>query len=227
MHTTALCSPSRACIVTGRNHHSNAMACITEAATGYPGLQRRHPVRERLPVGDAAQHGYNTYMVGKYHLTPSRQETPAGPYDRWPLGRGFQRYYGFLGGDTSQWYPDLVYDNHQVEPPKTPAEGYHLSEDLADKAIDFIADAKQVDPGKPFYLHFCPGATHARTMSRRSGPTATRGSSTTAGTPTGRRCSPGRRSPGIVPPDAELSRHDPDVPEWDTLSAPSAGCTAG
>ncbi len=107
------------------------------------------------------EQGYSTFMVGKWHLTPSNQETAAGPYDRWPLGRGFERFYGFLGGDTSQWYPDLVYDNHQVEPPPTPEEGYHLSEDLVDKAIEFIADAKQVDPDKPFYLHLCFGATHA------------------------------------------------------------------
>ena len=89
---------------------------------------------------------YSTFMVGKWHLTPSNQETAAGPYDRWPLGRGFQRFYGFLGGDTSQWHPDLVYDNHQVEPPKTPEEGYRLSEDLVDKAVSFIADTKQSDP---------------------------------------------------------------------------------
>ena len=81
------------------------------------------------------EHGYNTFMVGKWHLTPSNQETAAGPYDRWPLARGFERFYGFLGGDTSQWYPDLVYDNHQVEPPATPEEGYHLTEDLVDKSI--------------------------------------------------------------------------------------------
>ena len=105
--------------------------------------------------------GYNTYMVGKWHLIPSSQESGAGPYDRWPLGRGFERFYGFLGGDTSQWNPDLVYDNHQVDPPATPEEGYHLTPDLVDKAVEFIADAKQVDPDKPFYLHFCPGATHA------------------------------------------------------------------
>ena len=100
-------------------------------------------------------------MVGKWHLTPSNQETAAGPYDRWPLARGFERFYGFLGGDTSQWYPDLVYDNHQVEPPAKPEEGYHLTEDLVDRSIEFIADSKQIDPDKPFYLHLCFGATHA------------------------------------------------------------------
>ena len=99
--------------------------------------------------------------IGKWHLTPAEQISAAGPYDRWPLGRGFERYYGFLGGDTHQYYPDLVYDNHQVEPPKTPEQGYHLTADLADKAIGFIADLKQVAPDKPFFLYFAPGANHA------------------------------------------------------------------
>ena len=145
-------------------------------------------------------HGYNTYMVGKWHLTPSNQETAAGPYDRWPLGRGFERFYGFLGGDTSQWYPDLVYDNHQVEPPATPEEGYHLTEDLVDKSIEFIADAKQIDPDKPFYLHLCFGATHAPHHVAEGVGRPVRGrSSTTAGTPTGRRSSPRQKELGIVP----------------------------
>ena len=161
MHTTALCSPSRSCIITGRNHHSNAMACITEMATGYPGYNGLIPFENGFLSEMLLEHGYSTYMVGKWHLIPSSQETAAGPYDRWPLGRGFERFYGFLGGDTSQWDPDLIYDNHQVEPPKSAEEGYHLTEDLADRAIQFISDAKQVDPDKPFYLHFCTGATHA------------------------------------------------------------------
>ncbi|MGZ5317968.1 MAG: sulfatase-like hydrolase/transferase, partial [Actinomycetota bacterium] len=161
MHTTALCSPSRSCIVTGRNHHSNGMAAITELATGYPGYNGSMPLENGMLSEILVERGYSTFMVGKWHLTPSYHETAAGPFDRWPLGRGFQRFYGFLGGDTSQWYPDLVEDNHQVEPPKTPNEGYHLTEDLVDKSIRFISDVKQVAPDKPFYLHFCPGATHA------------------------------------------------------------------
>jgi Sulfatase len=161
MHTTALCSPSRSCIITGRNHHSNAMAAITELASGYPGYNGVIPFENGFLSEMLVEHGYSTFMVGKYHLTPSNQETGAGPFDRWPLGRGFQRFYGFLGGDTSQWYPDLVYDNHQVEPPRTPEEVYHLSEDLVDKAMEFISDVKQVDPAKPFYLYLGFGATHA------------------------------------------------------------------
>ena len=161
MHTTALCSPSRSCIVTGRNHHSNGMAAITELASGYPGYDGVMPFENGMLSEILVGEGYNTFMVGKWHLTPSNQETAAGPYDRWPLGRGFERFYGFLGGDTSQWYPELVYDNHPVEPPRTPEQGYHLTEDLVDKSIEFITDAKQIDPDKPFYLHLCFGATHA------------------------------------------------------------------
>jgi len=161
MHTTALCSPTRACILTGRNHHSNAMACVTEGATGYPGYNGNVPFENGFLSDVLLLHGYNTFMLGKYHLVLSEQESAAGPYDRWPLGRGFERYYGFLGGDTHQYYPDLVYDNHQVEPSKTPEEGYHLTEDLVDKAIQFITSAKQVAPDKPFFLYFAPGATHA------------------------------------------------------------------
>src|SRR5256712_724837 len=161
MHNTALCSPTRACVISGRNHHSNAMAAITELATGYPGYDGNVPFENGFLSEMLLTQGYNTYMIGKYHLIPSNLESAAGPYDRWPLGRGFERYYGYLGGDTHQYYPDLVYDNHQVEPPKSPEEGYHLTEDLADKAIQFIADASQGAPNKPFYLHCCPGATHA------------------------------------------------------------------
>ena len=161
MHTTALCSPTRSCILTGRNHHSNGMSCITEGAMGYPGSNGIIPFENGFLSEILLMNGYNTYAVGKWHLTPAEQASAAGPYDRWPLGRGFQRYYGFLGGDTHQYYPDLVYDNHQVEPPKTPEQGYHLTEDLVDKAIQFVGDSKQVAPDKPFFLYFAPGAHHA------------------------------------------------------------------
>src|SRR5437762_3762018 len=140
MHTTALCSPSRSCFLTGRNHHSNGMACITEGSEGFPGSNGQIPFENGFLSEILQQNGYNTYALGKWHLTPAEQTSAAGPYNRWPLGRGFERYYGFLGGDTHQYYPDLIYDNHQVDPPKTPEEGYHLPQDLADKAIQFVAD---------------------------------------------------------------------------------------
>ena len=162
-------------------------------------------------------------MIGKWHLTPSSQETAAGPYDRWPLGRGFERFYGFLGGDTSQWYPELVYDNHQVEPPRTPEEGYHLTEDLVDKAIEFIADAKQVDPDKPFYLHFCSGATHApHHVAEGVGRPVRRARSTTAGTPTARRSSRGRRSSASSRPTRSSRATTPTCPSGTRCPADAA-----
>ena len=107
------------------------------------------------------QNGYNTFCVGKWHLTPPEHTTAAGPYDRWPLGRGFERYYGFLGGETNQWYPELTYDNHEVEQPALPEDGYHISVDLADKAIEFIQDAHVNAPDKPFFMYYATGAGHA------------------------------------------------------------------
>ena len=135
-------SPSRGCVLTGRNHHSIGLASITETSTGYPGYNGILPFDKGMLSEMLAQKGYNTFAVGKWHLTPPEHMTPAGPYDRWPIGRGFERYYGFMGGETNQWYPELTYDNHEVEQPKQPEEGYHLSIDLADKV------RRQHDAGK-------------------------------------------------------------------------------
>jgi arylsulfatase A-like enzyme len=217
MHTTALCSPSRSCIITGRNHHANATAAVNELATGYPGYNGRIPFENGFLSEMLLAHGYSTYMVGKYHLLPSEFASAAGPFDRWPLGRGFERFYGFLGGDTSQWYPELVYDNHQVEPPRTPEQGYHLTADLADKAIGFIADAKQVAPEKPFYLHFCTGATHAPHHVPRQWADRYAGRFDDGWDAYRERTFARQRELGVMPADAELSRHDPDVPEWGSL----------
>ena len=217
MHTTALCSPSRSCIITGRNHHANATAAINEIATGYPGYNGNIPFENGFLSEMLLAHGYSTYMVGKYHLLPSEFESPAGPFDRWPLGRGFERFYGFLGGDTSQWYPDLVCDNHQVEPPATPEDGYHLTADLADKAIQFIADAKQVAPEKPFYLHFCTGATHAPHHVPKEWADRYAGQFDDGWDAYRERVFARQKELGIMPADAELSRHDPDVPDWNSL----------
>ena len=218
MHTTALCSPSRSCILTGRNHHSNGMAAITELATGFPGYNGVMPFENGLLSEILVEEGYSTLMVGKWHLTPSSQETATGPFSRWPLGRGFERFYGFLGGDTSQWYPDLVYDNHQVEPPRTPEEGYHLTEDLVDKSIEFIADTKQIDPGKPFYLHLCFGATHAPHHAPQEWIDKYAGAFDDGWEAFREHVFARQLELGILPPGTELSRHDPDVPEWESLS---------
>jgi arylsulfatase A-like enzyme len=185
-------------------------------------LQRRDPVRERLFLSEALLgQGYSTYMVGKWHLTPSNQETAAGPYDRWPLARGFERFYGFLGGDTSQWYPDLVYDNHQVEPPATPEEGYHLTEDVIDRSIQFVADAKQIDPDKPFYLHLCFGTAHAPHHVPKEWADRYAGQFDAGWDAYREQVFARQKELGVVPADAELSRHDPDVPDWDSQPLPA------
>ncbi len=218
MHTTALCSPTRTCILTGRNHHSNNMACITEGSTGFPGYNANIPFENGLLSEMLLQQGYNTYAIGKWHLTPAEQISAAGPYDRWPLGRGFERYYGFLGGETHQYYPELVYDNHQVKPPKTPEEGYHVTEDLVDKAISFIADAKQVAPNKPFFMYFATGAMHAPHHVRKEWSDKYKGKFDDGWEAYREKTFARQKELGIVPADAELSRHDPDVQKWDSLS---------
>jgi arylsulfatase A-like enzyme len=160
-HTTALCSPTRASLLNGRNATSNGMATIAEFASGFPGISARIPLENGLISEVLAERGYNTYCVGKWHLTPGDETTMASFKGRWPLGRGFERFYGFLGGESNSWYPDLVYDNHQIDPPGTPEDGYHLSKDLADRAIEFVRDAKAIDPTKPFFLYLAPQAGHA------------------------------------------------------------------
>ncbi len=218
MHTTALCSPTRTCILTGRNHHSNAMAGITEVSTGYPGYNANIPFENGFLSEMLLQHGYNTFAVGKWHLTPADQISAAGPYDRWPLGRGFERYYGFLGGDTHQYYPDLTYDNHRVEPPKTPEEGYHVTEDLADKAMSFIADSKQVAPNKPFFMYFCTGAMHAPHHVPKEWADKYKGVFDDGWEAYREKVFARQKELGVVPAEAELSRHDPDVKPWDQCS---------
>ena len=160
-HTTALCSPTRSCLLTGRNHTRNSMACITEAAIGFPNASGTIPPENGMISEILGEQGWNTYIVGKWHLCPTVEMNVASTRRNWPSGRGFERFYGFLGAETNQWYPDLVYDNHPVDQPKSPAEGYHLTEDLTDKAMEFIKDAKSVAPDKPFFLYYAPGAAHA------------------------------------------------------------------
>ena len=160
-HTTALCSPTRACLLTGRNHTTVGMACIEEATTGFPGSNGRIPPETATLAEVLVERGYNTYAIGKWHMTPEEEANQASSRRNWPTDRGFERFYGFMGGETNQWYPDLVYDHHMIDPPATPEEGYHLSRDLADQAIRMIQDSKQIAPDKPFFMYFCPGCAHA------------------------------------------------------------------
>jgi arylsulfatase len=219
MHTTALCSPSRSCILTGRNHHSNGLACITEGSTGYPGGNGYIPFENGMLSEILLQQGYNTYAIGKWHLTPAEATSAAGPYDRWPLGRGFERYFGFLGGDTHQYYPELVRDNSQTEPEKTPEEGYHLTSDLVEKAKAMIADSKQVAPNKPFLMYFCTGAMHAPHHVPKEWADKYKGKFDAGWDAYREQVFEKQKKLGLVPKNAKLSRHDPDVQDWGTLSA--------
>ena len=219
MHTTALCSPSRSCILTGRNHHSNHLACLTNGSTGYPGSDGYIPFENGFLSEILKGSGYNTYCVGKWHLAPEETMTAAGPYDRWPLGRGFERYYGFLGGDTHQYYPELVRDNSQTEPETTPEQGYHLTPDLVEKATAMIADAKQVAPTKPFFLYFAPGAMHSPHHVPKEWADRYQGKFDAGWDAYRLEVFEKQKKLRVVPPNTELSRHDPDVADWDTLSA--------
>jgi arylsulfatase len=160
-HVTALCSPTRACLLTGRNPHAVGMGFLADMPTAYPGYTGRIPKSAATMPRLLRDAGYNTFAVGKWHLVPSGERSHAGPFDRWPLGFGFERYYGFLQGDTNQWSPNLVRDNQYVDPPAAPEDGYHLTEDLADTAIRYVQDQKHAAPDRPFFLYFPLGAMHA------------------------------------------------------------------
>ncbi len=159
-HTTALCSPTRAALLTGRNHHSAHMGTICEIAYGFPGYDSVIPQSTATVAQVLRMNGYSTALFGKAHFTPTWEIGPAGPFDRWPTGLGFERFYGFLGGDTSQYEPTL-YDQITPVEPYLERDDYHLTEDLADKAIDWIRLQKSSAPEKPFFLYFAPGATHS------------------------------------------------------------------
>jgi arylsulfatase len=218
-HTTALCSPTRACLLTGRNHHSVGVGRITELSAGYPGYYG-HATERAANIAEILRlHGYNTFLSGKWHLLPNSDTSAAGPYDHWPLSRGFDRYYGFLGGETDQWNPDLVMGNERVSPPKTPEEGYHLTEDLVDRAITFIQDQKSVAPDSPFFLYLAFGATHAPHHAPREFIDKYKGRFDDGWDAVRERVFERQKASGIVPPGTQLAPRNDGVRAWDDLNA--------
>ncbi len=236
-HTTALCSPTRSCLLTGRNHTRNSMACITEAASGFPTASGTIPPENGMLSEILGERGWNTYMVGKWHLCPTVEMNLASTRRNWPSGRGFERWYGFLGAETSQWYPDLVHDNHPVEQPSSPEEGYHFGVDITDKALEFIRDAKSVAPDKPFFLYYSPGACHAPHHAPKEWSDKFKGQFDMGYEAMREQTLSRQKQMGIVPSDTELppinplgteTRTGPDgqpfppldvTRPWDTLSA--------
>lgn len=160
-HTTAICSPTRAALLSGRNHHQCGTGTITELCTGFPGYTGIWPARCASIAEILRQFGFATGMFGKWHNTPVWETSPVGPFDRWPTGRGFEYFYGFQGGETSQWEPNLFRNTTPVEPPSTPEKGYHLDKDLANEAIKWIGKQKSVAPQKPYFMYYAPGSAHA------------------------------------------------------------------
>ena len=219
MHTTALCSPTRSCVLTGRNHHSNAMSSITEVSLGYPGSNGNIPFENGFLSEILRKQGYATFGLGKWHLSPAEQTRAAGPFNRWPTGRGFDKFYGFLGGDSSQYYPELVRGTEQVEPPSTPEEGYHLTEDLVKTSIGYIADLKQLDPDKPFFLYLATGAAHTPHHVPKEWSDAYAGEFDDGWEAYRAKTFARQIELGIIPEGTLLSGHDPDVQRWADCSA--------
>lgn len=218
-HVTAVCSSTRAALLTGRNHHAVGMGVTEEAALGFPGYHGRIPDSAATLARVLRDGGYNTMAVGKWHLTPRMEYSAAGPFERWPLGLGFERYYGFLGAETNQWAPELVRDNTHIDPPRTPEEGYHLTEDLVDQAIRMIQDQRQAQARKPFFCYLATGAAHAPHQVPAEWVERYRGQFDDGWEAWRQRAYDRQVAEGIVPPDTTLTERPPWVPEWESLSA--------
>jgi arylsulfatase A-like enzyme len=219
-HTTALCSPTRACLLTGRNHHSVGMGTITELATGFPGYSGIMPKDKATVAAMLREYGYNTYCIGKWHMTPDTETGPTGPFDRWPNGAmmGFDRFYGFLGGECNQFEPSLFWDNHPIEPPKLAKEGYHLSEDLVDMAKLFISNHKSASPDKPWFMHLGFGACHAPHQVPKEWIEKYKGRFDQGWDRVREEALARQKKMGIVPKNTELAPPNEGVQNWDDLS---------
>ncbi|XUL93473.1 arylsulfatase [Streptomyces galilaeus] len=219
-HTTALCSPSRAALLSGRNHHSVGMGGVTEIATSAPGCNSMRP-NTKAPLAEILKlNGYSTAQFGKCHEVPVWQTSPAGPFDARPTGGGgFEYFYGFIGGETNQYEPALYEGTSPVAPPKTPEEGYHLTEDLTDRAIGWVRQQKTLMPDRPFFCYFSPGATHAPHHVPAEWSDRYRGRFD-MGWDTIREDTLARRKElGVVPPNAQLTKRHAEIPAWEEVPA--------
>ncbi len=218
-HTTALCAPTRAALLSGRNHHSVGMGSITETATSAPGLSGLRPnTKAALPM-TLKLNGYSTAQFGKCHEVPPWQTSPVGPFTSWPTGEGgFEHFYGFIGGENNQYYPALYEGVAPVEPDKTPEEGYHLTEDLADHAIDWVRMQKSLAPDKPFFVYFAPGATHAPHHVPKEWADKYEGRFAGGWDAQRESILEQQKQRGVVPADAVLTPRPEAIPAWEDMS---------
>jgi arylsulfatase A-like enzyme len=217
-HTTALCSPTRAALLSGRNHHTVGMGGITEIATSAPGYDSIRP-NTCAPLADTLKlNGYSTAQFGKCHEVPVWQTSPMGPFDNWPTGGGgFEYFYGFIGGEAHQYYPAIYEGTIPVEPEKTPEEGYHFMADMTDKAIDWVRQQEALMPDKPFFAYFAPGATHAPHHVTPEWADKYKGAFDDGWDELRERIFVKQKELGVIPDDAELTPRHKEIPAWDEM----------
>lgn len=217
-HTTALCSPTRQALLTGRNHHTCGMGGITEIASGYPGYSSVLPNTIAPLAKTLKLNGYATAQFGKCHEVPVWQTSPVGPFDQWPTGGGgFEYFYGFIGGEANQWYPTLHEGTTPVELKRTPEEGYHLMEDMTDKAIAWVGQQKALTPDKPFFMYFAPGATHAPHHVPKEWADKYKGRFDQGWDKLREEIILRQKELGVIPQDAELTARHEEIPAWEQM----------
>lgn len=217
-HTTALCSPTRQALLTGRNHHSANMGILAEVSTSARGYTGIRPDDCATLAQILRLNGYSTGAFGKMHQTPPWETSPAGPFDRWPTGEGFDKFYGFLGGDTHQWVPALVDGTNHIEPPRTPEEGYHLTEDLVDQLLQWTGSLHSLTPDKPWFAYLAFGATHAPHHAPKDYLERYRGKFDHGYQEQRERTFARQKELGLIPEDAELTAWNAHIPNWDDLN---------
>jgi arylsulfatase len=217
-HTTALCSPTRACLLSGRNHHSVGMRGVSNWSSGYPHMRGGISPKAATLAELLRAHGYATYAAGKWHLAPMEETSAAGPHHNWPLQKGFDKFYGFLQGETDQFYPELTRDNTHIDPPRRPEQGYHVSEDIVDQSIGWISDLTSVRPDRPFFLYLAFGAMHAPHHSPQSYRDRWKGKFDEGYEVLRDRWFARQQELGIVAADTTLAPLNPGVPHWNDLT---------
>jgi arylsulfatase A-like enzyme len=216
-HTTALCAPTRQALLTGRNHHTVGMGSLTELATPAPGYTSVRP-NTCAPLAETLNlNGYATAQFGKCHEVPVWETSPMGPFDHWPTGSGFEYFYGFVGAEANQYYPNIHEGTKAVEPEKTPEEGYHLTEDLADRAIGWVRQQKALMPDKPFFVYFAPGATHAPHHVPAEWSAKYKGKFDQGWDALRAETFARQKALGVIPPESELTMRHPEIPAWDEM----------